>query len=324
MNAIPQTSIEIRNGLFAGAVAVTGEVVHKTDDYTGREYVQWSTHARTRHFLTRFSPVDGWAVQIRSEAMDMVMDDITVPDGHGGYHQNPAWRFTAMLVSPSGTVVASAAVVQLINCPLSFELGETRVRGKLYQALGLPSQLNADEDLTQRNTIGSEDSVSQRITAVVDMPAEAASPAVQESPEFTAQAEASDNLRAQASLAVELEKEPDQLQVELVIQAPEAEQEAETESVASHEVDDSPELASAPVAIPGPARVKQTPAAAKAAERGANSAAIPASLLTQIRIRATRQGVVVPELGSLLAAQSFLAELVNTGGKRSTVNGGGA
>lgn len=305
----PSSVFEVTTGPFAGLRAPVSEVVNKRDDYSLAEYAMWDTHARTRHFLQVFSPLDGWKVQIDRTDLQLAMDDTTVPPVNGEAVQNPAWLFTASLLDKDGHVVNSGSAVQIINCPMAFEMAETRARGKLYTALGLPGSFTpSTEDLARPSVPAAR---AKPATPRVDL-APVSSSIGPDAPAGVTPVPA-------VSDAPSLENDPEVASCEA---APVNSEGATVEEAADpdHVHDHAPELPSVVVAPPAPAVAGSMPPAAARAQSKLNGT-IPASLLQQIRIRAQRAGKVMPEFESLKSAQDFLAELVNPQAKKDEAQG---
>ena len=306
----PSSVFEVTTGPFAGLRAPASEVVNKRDDYSLAEYAMWDTHARTRHFLQVFSPLDGWKVQIDRTDLQLAMDDPTVPPVNGEAVQNPAWLFTASLLDRDGHVVNSGSAVQIINCPMAFEMAETRARGKLYTALGLPGSFTPSiEDLARP---------SLPVTR-----AKTATPRVDPAPMSSSTGpDASSDVATEPAVsdAPSAENEPDVTSSEAATASSDSTTVQEAVDP-DHVHDHAPELPSVVVvAPPAPAVAGSMPPAAARAQSKLNGT-IPASLLQQIRIRAQRAGKVMPEFESLKSAQDFLAELVNPQAKKDAAQG---
>lgn len=127
-------SFVIKNGPFKGAApdASELEVVNRDDG----PLTLWGTHARTRTFLEKFPPLEGWAVETKILDPQLTMyDEYTQVDGKGT-HQ-PTREFVATLVSPEGRVIGSASVLKIINSEFAWKAGVTMARAALYEALGL-------------------------------------------------------------------------------------------------------------------------------------------------------------------------------------------
>lgn len=308
----------VQTGPFKGISALPGEIVTKFDDSNGREYSNWDTHARTRHFLTVFSPLDRWRVTVSQESMGILMEDTSVVLSDGTFAQNPAWLFTATLLDKDNLPVGTATVVQLINCPMAIEIGQTRARSKLYQSLGLPSSPNVEDESTQKAPGAPTAPTSNRqstpkVVPVVDVAPAASQPA--QAP--AAAAEEATSTPAEAPLPTQ-----DATQEEEAGHDEETSEEATASETADHEIDPDPALPGVPVipsTVPN-ATGSMTPAAAKAQSKA--NGAIPKGLLTQINIRAQKAKIEVPELHTLEQAQAFLAQLVNPAAKRDLASGG--
>lgn len=289
-NATPYV---VAHGPFAGTTPTASELVEHVDQYTGERFLTWDTHARTRRFLEAFPPALGWQVMVTQEYLGLSMADVHA-SANGMAVENPAWIFTAELRDASNTLVANASVVQLLNCPMAVEMGQTRARGKLYQHLGLPGRLTAEADVVLED----ERPPMTIIKPVVDRERDAAA----------ARAQAQETVAVAAPIeavtAVPVEPVAEEADAEAVkaIDAPLPTQDAPVEG--DFEVDDDPALESVTVTPPAAPVATAAPAAPKAGQ-------IPAGIMNQIRVRAKRAGVEVPEFGTVDHATAFLADLIN-------------
>ncbi|KZC32570.1 hypothetical protein RhoFW510R10_11680 [Rhodanobacter sp. FW510-R10] len=99
-------------------------------------------HQRTPYVLEKFSPLDGYCIDVVAESggFDLPDPDTLVPDGQGGQRManQPTVKFTARLIDPNNRTLATASYLKVINSLSSHQEGETLARGRLYEALGLP------------------------------------------------------------------------------------------------------------------------------------------------------------------------------------------
>lgn len=140
--------MQITRGLFAGITPAEGEI-RAIYDRAGqpvlRDGVQlqsFGVHQRTPYVLEKFSPLDGYCIDVIAEAgsFDLPDPDTLVPDGQGGQRManQPTVKFTARLIDPNNRTLATASYLKVINSLSSHQEGETLARGRLYEALGLP------------------------------------------------------------------------------------------------------------------------------------------------------------------------------------------
>lgn len=309
----------VPEGPFKGVQALAGELIVRIDESTGRDYSHWDTHARTRHFLTKFDPSEGWRVIVTQQQIpDAYLTDYSVPLNDGSFAVNPAWLFTATLLDKDNQPVANASVVQLFNCAMSIEIGQTRARGKLYQALGLSSSPSNEDDARQPNQVG-RNSPTPKVVPVVDVPDASQS----QTPASAAPAEAAQvEPSSEAAESQQAAQDAPQSDAEATDEADAATTDDASQQ-ADHEFDRDSDLPQVTV-IPEPATVAtgpMSPAAAKAQAK--ELGAVPDGLLRQIKIRATKAKVDVPEFTTIEQAKAFLAQLVNPAAKADLVSGGG-
>lgn len=141
--------MHITRGLFAGITPAEGEV-RSIYDRSGQPVLRdgvpvqsFGVHQRTPYVLEKFSPLEGYAIEVASEpgGFDLPDPDTIVPDGQGGQRManQPTVKFTARLIDPNNRTLATASYLKVINSLSSHQEGETLARGRLYEALGLPS-----------------------------------------------------------------------------------------------------------------------------------------------------------------------------------------
>ena len=141
--------MHITRGLFAGITPAEGEV-RSIYDRSGQPVLRdgvpvqsFGVHQRTPYVLEKFSPLEGYAIEVASEpgGFDLPDPDTIVPDGMGGQRManQPTVKFTARLIDPNNRTLATASYLKVINSLSSHQEGETLARGRLYEALGLPS-----------------------------------------------------------------------------------------------------------------------------------------------------------------------------------------
>jgi len=147
--------VQIQNGPFAGRGPLPTEV-RPLLDRSGQPVLRdgkivdvWGVHHRTRHFLELFKPSEGWSLVI-----EQVPGPFNIPDpetwvsnGNGGQVMalQPTALFTGKVTDPSGKVIATASTLKVINGESAWERGETKVRSRLYDALGLTTSLDVEE-----------------------------------------------------------------------------------------------------------------------------------------------------------------------------------
>lgn len=299
-------------GPFKDVSSNPGEITRKYDASSGREYLVWDTHARTRHFLDVFAPKDGWKVVVIDEPLGIQMLDQFTYDSAGQPVYQEAWKFTATLLDKDNNPVSNGSTIQLLNCPMALEIGQTRARSKLYQALGLPSSPDSDFDDAQlplRQPASAPAIPKVEIHAVVDdvpaAPASAPAPAVAVLVPAAATPPADEPVDEAAEPDSD-EREPAVLGITAVVDdVPDAVTSLEPE----HTSDSDPELPAVSV-TPAPAAAAVSDSARAKADAKVFGT-IPNGLLRQISQRAARAKVAVPPLDTLDQAQAFLATLVN-------------
>lgn len=140
--------MQITHGLFKGITPAEGEI-RTIYDRSGAPVLRdgvpvqsFGVHQRTPYVLEKFSPLDGYAIEVVAEpgAFDLPDPDTMVPDGNDGVRManQPTVKFTARLIDPNNRTLATASYLKVINSLSSHQEGETLARGRLYEALGLP------------------------------------------------------------------------------------------------------------------------------------------------------------------------------------------
>lgn len=104
----------------------------------------WPVARRTPYFLERFPPEQGWQVRITHETGKFELPD------HQQTSRFPAVLSKAELIDPQGRVVATATKLIPITGPDALEGGETQLRGRLYEALGLIGTIRPADELDRR------------------------------------------------------------------------------------------------------------------------------------------------------------------------------
>lgn len=151
--------MKITRGLFSGVTPGEGEL-RTLFDRSGQPVLRdgvpvqsFGVHQRTPYVLEKFSPLDGYAIDVVAEpgAFDLPDPDTIVPDGQGGQRManQPTVKFTARLIDPNNRTLATASYLKVINSLSSHQEGETLARGRLYEALGLPSASHEVESAPQ-------------------------------------------------------------------------------------------------------------------------------------------------------------------------------
>lgn len=95
----------------------------------------WNTSARTKHVLAEYPPQHGWAIRVSAKDSEITLRHYA--------DKVPTMLITASLVNREGVVVAEASVLQAITDHKVYEAGETAARGRLYDALGFPGDIEA-------------------------------------------------------------------------------------------------------------------------------------------------------------------------------------
>ena len=108
----------------------------------------WPVARRTPYFLERFPPEQGWQVRITHETGKFELPD------HQQTSRFPAVLSKAELIDPQGRVVATATKLIPITGPDALEGGETQLRGRLYEALGLIGTIRPDSSASGMNWPG--------------------------------------------------------------------------------------------------------------------------------------------------------------------------
>lgn len=112
-----------------------GEITFFPNEQGGTK-AWWNTAARTKHVLAAYPPHFGWAIIVStSAATDVAMV-------HNNQPVVSVW-ITVSLTDPQGRVVAQASALQPITDYKAYEAGETSARGRLYDALGFPGDIDA-------------------------------------------------------------------------------------------------------------------------------------------------------------------------------------
>lgn len=112
-----------------------GEITFFPNEQGGTK-AWWNTAARTKHVLAAYPPHFGWAIIVStSAATDVAMV-------HNNQPVVSVW-ITVSLTDPQGRVVAQASALQPITDYKAYEAGETNARGRLYDALGFPGDIDA-------------------------------------------------------------------------------------------------------------------------------------------------------------------------------------
>ena len=132
--------------------------------------------SRTADFLQAYPPKEGWGLLIESEqaGVDLV--------GSCGAHV-VTMRYRAELVGPDGRVRATASKLFPIDGYTSFERGETGVRHRIYDALGIAGAIDNDELEGQTARSAGEARPVAVIRAVTDTTPTAAKSAPEQSAE---------------------------------------------------------------------------------------------------------------------------------------------
>ncbi len=181
------SNISIEHGPFKGTVIPADELEHLLDasnqvvtDRTGQPRTFWPAHCRTPRFLEKFSPLEGFCIDVSSVEAPYRLTDKYF-DANGNPVVQPSRLVTAKLVK-DGIALATATILQPIFGPWAMALGEQIARGALYDALGLG--LPNHVDLNAGKTTGTPQVVVEEPvqalpapTASEPPPAEPAQPA---------------------------------------------------------------------------------------------------------------------------------------------------
>lgn len=134
--------LKIEKGLFAGTEIPDTQLVTLSDEQNqplfkadGTLIQYWPAMYRTPIFLEKFSPIDGWGIEISSTASPFQFQS-KFPTRDGSVVVQPTLYLTAKLVK-DGQIIATASSLATIEGPKSFEAAESILRGRLYDALGL-------------------------------------------------------------------------------------------------------------------------------------------------------------------------------------------
>jgi hypothetical protein len=110
----------------------------------GKPVQLFALHARTQRFLEVFPPSEGWAVIVESAPGQFELPDPATRDSSGTMVTNPTLVFSAKLLNANGRIIATAQYMKIINSVTAMQEGESAVRGRLYDALGLPASIQSD------------------------------------------------------------------------------------------------------------------------------------------------------------------------------------
>lgn len=135
--------MKIETGLFAGTEIPASALrpiygadgLPVIDQSTGDARLVWPAILRTPIFLEKFSPFEGWAVDVTSVASEYPAWDRR-PDQYGNSVQQPTRLYTAKLLKDD-KLFASATVLVPVFSTWAVTFGEELARGALYDALGL-------------------------------------------------------------------------------------------------------------------------------------------------------------------------------------------
>lgn len=127
--------MKINNGPFAGTIVPAHEL-QTLFNYDGTTTDWWPVAFRTPVFLDKYSPSDGWCIEVRNEQGSFNLPDYR--NGVGGeILTQPTQLFVATL-KRNGIIVNQASSLEVIDGAKAWERGETNARGRLYEAMGLP------------------------------------------------------------------------------------------------------------------------------------------------------------------------------------------
>jgi hypothetical protein len=271
----------------------------------------FDTRTRTPYFLERFPPDDGWAVRVDIEplAFDMLYvdhDGTTFVDGNGTPVRCPVALVKVRCANPAGITVGEASVLAQLGRPNDLASAETRARGRLYDALGLPTALDIASFRAKPTPqpLSTEDAAQAPATAATAVTPAATAPRSADSPMATVKAVPSsirkDQRRgagvtaSQPEPAPATESESEALPAATTDEANAAPMEGETEISAAAEV--------AEVAVP-----TETPAPV-APEMTRVQPPLNGSLMARARMHAQMHKRDLPAFGSDAEIQAFLAK----------------
>lgn len=277
--------MQITRGLFAGVAPTEGEI-RTIYDRSGQPVLRdgmpvqsFGVHQRTPYVLEKFSPLDGYSIEVVAEpgAFDLPDPDTMVPDGNGGLRManQPTVKFTARLIDPNNRTLATASYLKVINSLSSHQEGETLARGRLYEALGLPGATHEVEAALPSAPKATVSAVAighgaDRLPAMAQQIQDAAAPQAQ------ADAEAKDDASAPAPAAAAASTDP----------AP-----SEGDADAAGDISSSPAVAVATVAPAAQAPAAPDPDPSAVA---LNGDALAPALVRQAIARARSKGVTLP------------------------------
>lgn len=286
----------IKNGPFKGTSFDESEAFFLPGQYegdAGRAGI--AMPILTQHFLERFDPSQGWAIQIDAEVMQL--DMFPLPrEGVDSSAAAPCIRFKGALTSPDGKVVGTSSTVWTMAGPTEWERGETNARQRLYEAMGLQTRFDIPEGVTlarQPASYGGTTKVVQLIPRKPSEPAVAYAPAEDEASAPTAAPE-------QTSVAADDNPLDDQAAVTT--------QTAQAEEVAGDTGSSTDAITSTETA---PATDEEPSKGTKAKrERLKDEDPAPPVLLEQCRRVAAMRGKTVPDsLKTKGEANAFLRQL---------------
>lgn len=248
----------------------------------------------TQKFLSKFDPREGWGVRIQKEVMafDMVPRN---RDGLMGDTPAPCVRFDASLVNPGGSIVAQASTVWIISGPTEWEKGESNVRQRLYEAVGLQTRFEEPGD--------SEDGHTGDTAKVVHLRQEAPAVPVTFEPVVQTEAEQGEAEAADAMLG-----QPSEVSVASSDQTATPQPPVEQQASASGA---QPEQGAGTTADVGSSTETDRPTRAKRTrERLPDDAPAPKALMDQCRrIAAMRNETLPDEQMTKAQANAFLKQL---------------
>lgn len=154
-------SFTITNGPFKGTVAPANELqtVRSGSEQDPDFRQNWGVHHRTRVFLEVFPPTEGWRVVVETKNPGIDMRDIYTLDINNSPVVQPTREFIATLLDPNQAIVASCSVLKIINSENAWKAGISAARAGLYEALGLPANLQEegpDSQNPQRQSKGDQ------------------------------------------------------------------------------------------------------------------------------------------------------------------------
>lgn len=266
----------------------------------------WNTAARTKHVLAAYPPQCGWSITVAYTTAD-------IPMYHAGMQVAAVW-ITVSLTDPQSRVVAQASALQPITDYKAFEAGETSARGRLYDALGFPGDIDAALGVATEGQLRAEEvTVVTKPTANTQPAAKAPTqPASNDVPAEPSLAEVAKHIGATGESIVVRDEDGN---VDIIPKPPVSSR-REVKPVAPRE------FAKRDKPVAAPSTAPQDPPPTEAGPGAESPEPASKALLEQVRSLAMMRGRKPAEIAertkSKADAEAFLAELrqVNGAGSR--------